>query len=59
LKTAEDTVPMAGGADWMTVGTFDFVSAGIEAVGGTFVEEVTDGLELLIGVDTVNVVMVE
>ena len=52
-------MPVAGGTDWMTVGTFDFVSAGIEAVGGTFVEEVRDGLELLVGVDAVNVVMVE
>jgi hypothetical protein len=59
LKTAEDTVPVAGGADWMTVGTFDIVSAGIEGVGGTFVEEVGDGLELLVGVDALKVVMVE
>jgi hypothetical protein len=43
----------------MTVGAFDMVCAGIEVVGGTFVEEVGDGLELVVEVEELEPVMVE
>jgi hypothetical protein len=43
----------------MTVGAFDIVSADIEEVSGTFVDEVGEGFELLVGVDALKVVMVE
>jgi hypothetical protein len=59
LKTAEETVPVAGGADWIIVGTFDIVSGCIEVVGGTFIEDVGEAFGLLVRVDTWKVVMVD
>jgi len=52
-------VPLAGGADEMTVGAADMVSAGIEVVGGTCLEEDGDGFELVVEGSRLEAVRVE
>jgi hypothetical protein len=56
---AGDTVPLAGGADGLTVGASEMVSAGTEVVGGTFLGEDGDSLELVVEVGRLEAVRVE